>query len=299
MTFIDFLLHLFYLVDTELKALNLPRLRRRGPAPTLDDSEVITIELAGEFRGIDTDEGIFDFFRTYHLAEFPALARVDRTTFTRQAANLWKVKQLLHQRLFEHLPVTPDQAVWILDSFPLHVCRFARARFSKCFKGQADYGRDPVIANTFYGFRVHLRYLRGGAIAQLELTPAHASDLSMVYELAPPQGGTGLADRNYWGPLDIQQLQQENGFVLLAPFRSKTHDPQPQSSRVLLRIRRLIETVTGQLAERFHAKRTWARDLWHLCNRLIRKVLSHTAAVLLNIQQGNPPLQLAKLVAHG
>ena len=40
-----------------------------------------------------------------------------------------------------------------------------------------------------------------------------------------------------------------------------------------------IETVFGQLVERFHAKRVWARDLWHLTSRWMRKLLSHTLAV--------------------
>src|SRR5256885_1512493 len=96
MTFDDYLLELFYLVDTQLEALKselgLPRLRRRGPEPVLHDSEVITMELAGEFRGIDTDEGIYAFFRRYHRGEFPALGGVCRTTFARQAANLWRVQ---------------------------------------------------------------------------------------------------------------------------------------------------------------------------------------------------------------
>lgn len=295
MTFCDYLLHLFYLIDTELAALDLPRLRRRGPLPTLADSELITIELAGEFCGIDTDGGIFEFFRRYHLGEFPALGRVDRTTFLRQSANLWRVKQLLHGRLVGRFPVHAADAVWALDSFPLHVCRFARSRYGKCFKGQADYGRDPVIANTFYGFRVHLRVLRGGPVAQVELSPGRASDLALAHELAPPGGGLGIADRNYWGPLDAEELAA-GGFTLLAPFRSRKRDPHPRESKLLMRARRFVETVTGQLSERFHAKKTWARDLWHLCNRLTRKVLSHTAAMLLNLREGNPPLQLDRLI---
>ncbi len=43
-------------------------------------------------------------------------------------------------------------------------------------------------------------------------------------------------------------------------------------------------------------KRVWARDLWHLTSRLLRKVLSHTVAFLLNHRMGNQPLQLAKLL---
>src|SRR3954447_7457317 len=107
MTIGDYLLRLFYLIDTELEALKaagrLPSVRTRGPAPKLHDSEVITIESAGEFLGIDTDEGIYAHFRRYHTGEFPALADVDRTTFARQAANLWRVKQLLHGRVHARL----------------------------------------------------------------------------------------------------------------------------------------------------------------------------------------------------
>jgi hypothetical protein len=62
MTFEDDLLHMFCLVDDQVN--DLGRLRRHGPPPKLSDSEVITMELAGEFMGIDTDKGIYRFFRT-------------------------------------------------------------------------------------------------------------------------------------------------------------------------------------------------------------------------------------------
>jgi hypothetical protein len=95
----EFLLVVFCLIDDQLRALDLGRLRARGPAPALADSEVITIEVVGEFWGLDADRDLFRHFRAYHTAEFPALARISRTTLARQAANLWRVKQLLQGRL--------------------------------------------------------------------------------------------------------------------------------------------------------------------------------------------------------
>ena len=56
------------------------RLRSRGPAPLLDDREVLTIEICAEFLGIDTDKGIFEFFRRHYAEWFPALRRLHRTT---------------------------------------------------------------------------------------------------------------------------------------------------------------------------------------------------------------------------
>jgi hypothetical protein len=84
---------------------------------------------------------------------------------------------------------------------------------------------------------------------------------------------------------------------LLAPYRYAQRDPWPAWSALLSRIRYRIDTLFGQLAERFHAKRVWARDGWHLWSRLLRKVLSHTLAVLLN-QAAPEPLHLAGLLSQ-
>jgi hypothetical protein len=62
-------------------------------------------------------------------------------------------------------------------------------------------------------------------------------------------------------------------------------------------VRYRVETVHGQLADRYRIKRIWARDLWRLCHRVIRKVLSHTAAILLTVRTGHAPLQFGALAA--
>ncbi len=87
------------------------------------------------------------------------------------------------------------------------------------------------------------------------------------------------------------------GVELLAPYSSKKRDPTPNKKSALLsRLRYRIDTVFSQLTERYSIKRVWARDVWHLASRLLRKVLSHTVAFLLNHQSGNQPLQLSKLL---
>jgi hypothetical protein len=64
------------------------KLRQRGPAPILADSEVLTVEIVGEFLGVDTDRGLHAHFRRHFGHLFPDLRTVHRTTFLRQAANL-------------------------------------------------------------------------------------------------------------------------------------------------------------------------------------------------------------------
>jgi hypothetical protein len=85
--------------------------------------------------------------------------------------------------------------------------------------------------------------------------------------------------------------------VLLASSCQKRRDPDSKHSARLSAVRYRIETSNGQLAERYEIKRTWAEDLWHLCHRVIRKILSYSAAVLLNLRAGHPALQLDALAA--
>lgn len=49
----------------------------------LNDSEVLTLEVVGEFLGIDQERAPFDHFRGCHANLFPGLRRVHRTMFIR------------------------------------------------------------------------------------------------------------------------------------------------------------------------------------------------------------------------
>jgi hypothetical protein len=134
-----------------------------------------------------------------------------------------------------------------------------------------------------------------GVITRLSVAPANAHELSVVPELTERTSGLLVGDRNYHSPKTRQELARM-GIELLAPYSSKKRDPNPRRSAFLSRLRYRIDTVFSQLTERYSIKRVWARDVWHLASRLLRKVLSHTVAFLLNHQVGNRPLQLSKLL---
>jgi hypothetical protein len=287
---ITFIVAVFCLVDDRLKG---KRIRQRGPAPKLSDSEVLTIEIVGEFLGMDTDEALYRYFRRHYAEWFPALLEVHRTTFTRQAANLWKLKEDLWQELLALAPHDPTFA--ICDSMPLPACLFARAYRCKRFRGQAAFGKDTLLKQTFYGFRVHVRVCWPGVITRFSVAPANAHELSIVPELTEGTSGLIIGDRNYHSPKTTEHLASM-GVELLAPYSSKEFDPNPRRSAFLSRLRYRVDTVFSQLTGRYSVKQVWARDMWHLSSRLLRKVLSHTVAFLLNHQLGNQPLQLSKLL---
>src|SRR3954464_4269117 len=88
-------------------------LRQCGPAPVLADSEVLTVEIVGEFLGLDTDQGLHGYFGRPFGPLSPGLGEVPRPTFLRQAANLWGVKQALWRPLAA--TARHDPAVTLID----------------------------------------------------------------------------------------------------------------------------------------------------------------------------------------
>ncbi len=288
-----FIVTVFCLVDDWFEGR---KLRQRGPAPKLSDSEVLTIEIVGEYLSIDTETGLYAYFRNHYGEWFPALREVHRTTFTRQMANLWVAKERLWRYLLCRMSFDPR--ISLVDSFPVPTCRFARAYRCRLLPEESAFGYDETSKQTFYGMRAHLHICWPGVIVDMNLAPANVHDLHMAEELLLERGGSAkgwtLGDRNYWSPQLTERLKAE-GLDLLAPYKSKKREKEPWP-RWLVRKRRRIETVISQMTERYNVKKVWARDRWHLTSRWLRKVLSHTMAVYFCQQVGLSPLRFAEIV---
>lgn len=290
----EFIIAVFCCVDDALAEITQGRpIRAKGFAPGLSDSEVLTMEIVGEYQGIDADQAIWQYFRRHWLAWFPGLG--SRCTFVRQAANLWQYKALLQQHLAAKLGAFRDR-VHLVDGIPIPLCGFSRAPSCRCFKGIAAYGYCAAKKQTYYGFHGHLLISATGVITGFSLTPANGSEREALWEMVSSIHGLLIGDKGYLS-VPLQQELRQVGIELETALRSNMHDARdPVWVTLLKRLRRLIETVIGQLVERFSIEKVWARDLWHLTSRINRKLLAHTVCRWLNRLSANP-LQFEQLVS--
>jgi hypothetical protein len=108
------------------------------------------MEVVGEYLGLAQDSALFAYFRRHYAHFFPALRALHRTTFVRQAANRWWLKELVWQAIVAQLPHDPRFA--ISDRFPLPVCKFARAYRCRRFRGAAALAvtptSSPILASS-------------------------------------------------------------------------------------------------------------------------------------------------------
>ena len=163
-------------------------------------------------------------------------------------------------------------------------------------RGLCSYGYDEGSRGLFYGLRAHLLVAWPGVVVGTCLAPANTHDLRAAEHLldGATEHGWVLGDRNYWSPALAGSLR-DKGVLLLAPHKNPKNERRPWP-RWLVQKRRRVETVIGQLVGRYNAKRVWARDEWHLRSRFLRKILSHTVAVLLCQRTGLSPLRFSELI---
>jgi hypothetical protein len=292
----DFIIAVFCLIDDNLeKILKGKPLRQRGRVPKLTDSEVITMEIVGEFLKKDDDKAIWEYFQSHWRHFFPDIP--DRSNFSKQAANLHVVKKMLQEQMATDLGAFSDN-LHLIDGLPMPVCKFARANFSQVFRGDAAYSYCATKKEYYYGFHGHIVISSKGVITAGTFAAANIDERDVCPELLKKVQGLVLGDKGFMRP-SLKQELAERGVHLETPLRDNMHDERPKDFlKWLTNTRRLIETVIGQLSERFHIEKVRTRDLWHQASRFWRKLLAHTACIAINVRLGNEPLQFECLVTY-
>ena len=269
-------------------------IRRGGFAPTLTDEEVITMELCGEYFKHSTDKDLFDYFHSHYRHFFPNLR--ERSSFVRQAANLWQVKAEIW-RLLVARSGQQQAAVQVIDTLPLPVCTYTRSIRDRCFKTLADYGHCAAKKLDYYGFKLGLRVSPIGMITHFPLLNARSHDVNHTNALVEDFVGLCPADKGFIDPFRQPLLYERYGVRIITPARKNMVEENPYAlRRFCSRVRKIVETVGSHLTERFAVASIRVHDLWHYQHRLIRKVLSHTVMVFLNLQLKRDPLDFDGLV---
>lgn len=242
---------------------------------------MITISICGELVGVDSENAWFAFVQRNYRHLFPNLCSRSRFNRTRRA--LLQTTERLRQELVNVFPIPRDK-YFVVDSFPLAVCKFGRARYCRAFRGQgADYGRCPSKKETYFGYKVHALITLEGYITSFDVTPASTDDREGLRDLtAGLRNVVILADKGYVGEMLWQEMQ-EQGICLMALNRSnnKVDWPQPVRQRIFCQ-RRRVKTVFSQLSGQLNAEWVLAKSIRGLYTRLSNKILAYNFCLALN-----------------
>lgn len=282
-TFEDFILLVYTIID-DLYHQFVPSSvsqRRNVDTAKMSDSEIITLSICGELTGIDSENAWYSFVKRNYRHLFPRLC--SRTRFNRTRRALLQVTELLRQKLTHSFPI-PTSRYFVIDSFPLPVCKFGRARYCRSFRVDgANYGKCPSKKETYFGFKVHALITIEGYITAFEITPASVDDREGLRDFAENHLClTVLGDKGYTGE-QLWEDMQEKGICLMSLKPSNHKNNWPKEVRqVIFRFRRRIETVFSQLSEQLNAEKVLAKSFRGLCTRLQNKILGHNLCMAFN-----------------
>lgn len=89
----EFIIAVFCCVDDVLiEITQIYPIKRRGFAPSLRESEVLTMEVVAEFLGIDADKDIWKYF---HLVERFHIEKI-------RARDMWHLTSRLNRKILAH-----------------------------------------------------------------------------------------------------------------------------------------------------------------------------------------------------
>ena len=199
-TFEDFILTVYVVIDDLYHQFAPPEVifRRHVLDAKLSDPEIITISICGELAGIDSENAWFSFVKKNYHHLFPNLCSRSRFNRTRRA--LLKTTELLRQKMISVFSI-PFSQYFVIDSFPLAVCKFGRARYCRSFRGYgADYGKCLSKKETYFGYKVHVMITLEGYITTFEITPASTDDREGLKDIMDGKSGlVVLGDKGYVG----------------------------------------------------------------------------------------------------
>ena len=255
--------------------------RRNIKDSKLSDSEIITISIVGELLTIDSEKAFFSLLKREYKNLFPKIG--DRTRFNRTKRNLYWVISKIREHISLFMQSYSNN-IRIVDSMPIPVCEFGRAHFSKCFKGEASYGRCPSKKQTYFGFKFHALTTIDGFLSDYIITPANVDDRNAVWDLCDKYKSISIiGDKGYVNKRLTPELKVERDINLLFLKRGNSKDNYPKDIRQLIfKARRRIETSFSQLAEQLNLNKVKSKSMLGFITRTSIKVLAHNISFLIN-----------------
>jgi hypothetical protein len=210
---------LFCLVDDAYAQLN-PRGGLYASLKRLSDSEVITLALFQQLRGIESERSFLREAARFFSHLFPGVAGLSPSSFHRRVRKLRRHLEPLRREVLPEL--TGDPETLVVDSTLLSVLHPRQAKQSVGFNGAAWVRWSSF---SVYGVKLHMLCVTNRVPISYELTSANVAEVGLTEELlAEANLEDGLA-RRLLGDLAYRSEQLEEDLVecgiLLVTERAK------------------------------------------------------------------------------
>ena len=281
---------LFCLIDDAYTTLNPRGAYRYETLKHLSDSEVITLALFQQLRGVESERSFLRDCERFFSHLFPGVVGLYPSSFNRRIRKLRRFLESVRRAVLCELVGDPETL--LIDSTLLSVLHPRQVNQSAGW-GSPSAGAAWVRWGSFsvYGVKLHLLSATNGVPISYELTPANVADITLTEELLEEAAlGDGVVRRLH-GDLAyrseaLKEALAEVGVLL---------QTEPAERRPGTRQR--IEIALSSLKRVFGLGETLATTLVGVATRIAAKVCAYTYAFLVNRMLGRPQGHIKELWA--
>ena len=277
---------LFCLIDDAYQILNPHGARRYESIKRLSDSEIVTLALLQQLRGVESERSFLRDAQRFFSHLFPGVVGLHPSSLHRRVRKLRRYLEPLRREILSELVGDPETL--LIDSTLLEVLHPRQVSQSAGFDGAAwvRWGSFSV-----YGVKLHLICTPNCIPISYELTPANVADISLSKELLNEAALGDEVARRLLGDLayrseDLREALAEVG-ILLATERSERRHGARQH----------IEIAISSLKRVFGLGETLATTLVGLATRIAAKIAAYTYAFLVNRCLDRPQGKIKELWA--
>jgi hypothetical protein len=275
---------LFCLIDDAYALLN-PRPRCYEALKRLSDSEVITLALFQQLRGVESERSFLRDVERFLAHLFPGVVGLHPSSFHRRIRKLRRFLEPLRRDVVAELVGDPETL--IVDSTLLSVLHPRQVAQSAGFHAAAWV---RWASFSVYGVKLHLLCATNRVPLCYELTAANVAEIGLTKELlAAASLGEDFA-RRLLGDLAyrseaLEKTLADSGILLLTE-RSRQGGKRQQ-----------VEIAIASLKRVFGIGETLATTLVGLATRIAAKICAYTYAFYVNRLFGRPQGQIKDLWA--
>ena len=259
--------------------LSVP-LRKRGPEPTMSDSEVITVGLIIETFFQGHEEVGYAFVCQYLGDLFRNMIDLDR--FNTRRRELVGVIEGIRRELRNKI-IDQSDRVRIVDSAPIILMTYTRGSRCKSVVGSEYFGVVTSKKAKFFGLRLHATVAADQLIDEWVLAPAATTDAKVLDELVLDCRDLNIIGDKAYNDAELEERLWRKRRIHLLPLRKDNQQTQWSDDirRILGQVRHRVETVFSTLTTVFNVQRPRGRSLAGHVTRIATCVLAHTLSFLM------------------
>lgn len=278
---------LFCEIDDRYRILN-PRADLYASLKELSDSEVITLAIFQQLRGVESERSFLREVARFFSHLFPKVVGLYPSSFHRRVRKLRRFLEPLRRAIVPELVGDPE--TMIVDSTLLEVLHPRQVSQSPGFDGAASWVRWGTF--SVYGVKLHMLCATNRVPISYELTAANTAEVHLTKELLEEAKLGEEVARRLLGDLAYQSkdLQEELAGVGIMLVSSEASGKRPG-------VRQQVEIAFSSLKRVFGLGETLATTIIGLASRIAAKITAYTYAFYINRMMGRPQGRIKELWA--